>query len=196
MTFSIHRLLERRRVARTAFLDAMSMTAATVNVVTTDGPNGRAGMTVSAMSSVSADTARPSMLVCLDQSSSSAQAILGNAAFCVNILREDQAYVSDVFAGRTKTGDGDKFSCTDWVVGKTGAPRMRNPLVAFDCRIAHVRLIGTHHVVFGEVEDTFVSSEGNPLIYAKRSYARLAERAQPVSANAKQGGDHAYNNAA
>ena len=40
---------------RTQFLDGMSRAAFCVNVVTTDGPAGRAGVTVSAMSSVSAD---------------------------------------------------------------------------------------------------------------------------------------------
>ena len=41
---------------RQDFLDGMSFVAATVNVVATDGPAGRVGTTVSAMSSVSADT--------------------------------------------------------------------------------------------------------------------------------------------
>ena len=41
---------------RQDFLQGMSFVAATVNVVTTDGPAGRSGVTVSAMSSVSADT--------------------------------------------------------------------------------------------------------------------------------------------
>ena len=36
---------------RARFLGGMSLAAATVNVVTTDGPGGRAGVTVSAMSS-------------------------------------------------------------------------------------------------------------------------------------------------
>ena len=40
---------------RQRFLDGMSQAAATVNVVTTDGPAGRYGVTVSAMSSVSAE---------------------------------------------------------------------------------------------------------------------------------------------
>ena len=49
------------------FFDGMSQAACTVNVVTTDGAAGRAGVTVSAMSSVSADTPRPTLLVFLLQ---------------------------------------------------------------------------------------------------------------------------------
>ena len=45
---------------REAFLQGMSRAVATVNIVTTDGAAGQAGVTVSAMSSVSADgSARP-----------------------------------------------------------------------------------------------------------------------------------------
>ena len=40
---------------RDRFIAGMARAATTVNVVTTDGPAGRAGVTVSAMSSVSAD---------------------------------------------------------------------------------------------------------------------------------------------
>ena len=42
---------------RDSFLEGMSRAATTVNVVTTDGPGGRAGVTVSAIS-IEASTAR------------------------------------------------------------------------------------------------------------------------------------------
>ena len=49
---------------RQRFLTGMSNAACTVSVVTTDGPAGRFGVTVSAMASVSADTPKPTLLVC------------------------------------------------------------------------------------------------------------------------------------
>jgi flavin reductase len=163
---------------RQAFLDGMSQVAATVNIVTTDGPHGRAGVTVSAMSSVSADTPAPLLLVCVHHLSASAAAILANGVFCVNVLREDQSGISDAFAGRVELADGDKFSCAEWVVGKTGAPRVADPLVAFDCRLTHSERVGTHHVIFGAVEDIFVARQGLPLIYSNRAYATPARLGQ------------------
>jgi DNA-binding transcriptional LysR family regulator len=56
----------------------------------------------------------------------------------------------------------------------TGAPRIIDPLVAFDCRLAQSLRYGSHHVFFGEVEDIFVETGGNPLIYANRAYGRAA----------------------
>lgn len=152
------------------FFDGMSHAACTVNVVTTDGAAGRAGVTVSAMASVSADTPLPSLLVCVHHKSASATAILQNQVFCVNVLRDDQSYISDTFAGRITTEDGDKFSCTTWIEGKTGAPRAKDSLVAFDCRLMSSEQVGTHWVLFGAVEDIFVADRGSPLIYANRAY--------------------------
>ena len=159
---------------RQRFLEAMSYAASTVSVVTTDGPNGRAGVTVSAMTSVSADTPVPSLLVCVHHLSPAASAILGNGVFCVNVLRDDQSHISDSFAGRLKTADGDKFSCAPWTRQTTGAPRVVDPLVAFDCRLSKHSRIGTHYVFIGEALDVFVEARGNPLIYANRTYGRPA----------------------
>jgi flavin reductase (DIM6/NTAB) family NADH-FMN oxidoreductase RutF len=161
---------DRKGALRSAFLEGMSHTASTVNIVTTDGPEGRAGVTVSAMSSVSADTPAPSLLVCVHHLSSACSAILKNGVFCVNVLRDDQSYISDTFAGRIEPEDGDKFSCAEWVIQTTGAPRVIDPLVAFDCRLTHSELFGTHYVMFGEVEDIFIAQEGLPLIYTGRRY--------------------------
>lgn len=164
---------------RQSFLEGMSQAACTVNIVTTDGPAGRYGVTVSAMSSVSADSAKPSLLVCVHHKSGAAEAIQRNGVFCVNVLRDDQADVSDTFAGRIRTTDGDKFSSARWTTQRTGAPRIVDPLVAFDCKLAQSLRYGSHHVFFGEVEDIFVASGRHPLIYANRAYgtpARLEPR--------------------
>ncbi len=96
---------------RLGFLGGMSHAACTVNIVTTDGPGGRAGVTVSAMASVSADTPKPTLLVCVHHESPAAALILVNKVFCVNILRDDQSYISDTFAGRFKEQVADKFDC-------------------------------------------------------------------------------------
>lgn len=159
---------------RDRFLAGMSAAAATVNVVTTDGLAGRFGVTVSAMSSVSADGEWPTLLVCLHHGSAAAAAILSNGVFCVNVLREDQSAVSDCFAGRVTTADGDRFSCAGWLPQVSGSPRIAGALVAFDCRLASATRVGTHHVFVGAVQDIHLDRPGSPLLYANRAYGRLA----------------------
>ncbi|MFK7941860.1 MAG: LysR substrate-binding domain-containing protein [Paracoccaceae bacterium] len=169
---------------RARFLAGMGHLAATVNVVTTEGPAGRAGITVSAMSSVSADTPKPTLLVCAHQDGSAAPMILQNGVFCVNVLRDDQAYISDAFAGRYKDQLQDKFECTDWQAMSTGAPRVLDPLVAFDCRVVSSDLVGTHHVFFGEVQEIYMAGRGSPLIYARKGYGATSRIEAPASIGA------------
>ncbi|MDN3713727.1 flavin reductase family protein [Paracoccus cavernae] len=131
---------------------------------------GARGVTVSAMASVSADGEAPTLLVCVHHLSPAAPKILENGVVCVNVLREDQSYISEAFAGRFKDELGDKFECTEWVTLANGTPRVADPLVAFECRILSAERVGTHHVLLCAVDDTHSARIGSPLIYANRSY--------------------------
>jgi flavin reductase (DIM6/NTAB) family NADH-FMN oxidoreductase RutF/DNA-binding transcriptional LysR family regulator len=158
------------RALRQQFLLGMSHAASTVNVVTTDGVAGRHGVTVSAMVSVSADTPQPTLLVCIHHLSPVAEALLENGVFCVNVLRDDQAPISEHFAGRSAAHGAAKFDCARWATQVTGAPRVVDALVAFDCRVTASERVGSHVVVFGAVQDIVVAGGGAPLIYANRAY--------------------------
>jgi flavin reductase (DIM6/NTAB) family NADH-FMN oxidoreductase RutF/DNA-binding transcriptional LysR family regulator len=155
---------------RQRFLNGMSHAACTVNVVTTDGAAGRHGITVSAMVSVSADTPQPTLLVCIHHKSAVADAVLKNGVFCVSVLRDDQSHISENFAGRSGVHGAAKFDCTLWHTQVTGAPRVLEALVAFDCKVTASERVGSHFVVFGSVQDIFVAGGGAPLIYANRAY--------------------------
>jgi flavin reductase (DIM6/NTAB) family NADH-FMN oxidoreductase RutF/DNA-binding transcriptional LysR family regulator len=165
---------------RGRFLSGMSHAACTVNVVTTDGSAGRHGVTVSAMVSVSADTPQPTLLVCIHHLSPVAAALLENGVFCVNVLREDQAHISESFAGRTEARGAEKFDCAEWTLQVTGAPRVLDAMVAFDCRVTASERVGSHLVVFGSVQDIFMAGGGAPLIYANRAYG-VTQRFHPRS---------------
>jgi flavin reductase (DIM6/NTAB) family NADH-FMN oxidoreductase RutF/DNA-binding transcriptional LysR family regulator len=174
---------------RQRFLVGMSHAACTVNVVTTDGSAGRHGVTVSAMVSVSADTPQPTLLVCIHERSAVAAAVLENGVFCVNVLRDDQAHISDQFAGRRRARGAEKFECTEWTTQVTGAPRVLDALVAFDCRVTASERVGSHFVLFGSVQDIFVAGGGAPLIYANRAYGvprRFHPRVHPRLPAAEQ----------
>ncbi len=155
---------------RTSFVEAMSQAAATVSVVTTDGPAGRAGVTVSAMCSVSADP--PTLLVCIDHRSPACAAVQGNGRFCVNLLGDRQSEISDTFAGRLPAPGADKFACANWRALATGAPALEGALVTLDCRLVAQLRQGSHSVFIGEIAEIALG-EGAPLVYAKRAYRNL-----------------------
>jgi flavin reductase len=157
---------------REVFLEGMSRSAASVSVVTTDGPAGRGGVTVSAMTSISADGPRPTMLTCLNASSSALPLVLQNGCFCINVLRTGQTDISDVFSSRVPAPGGDKFNAVETEVMETGAPRIVDALVSFDCRLISAEKIGTHHICIGEVASVITAHEGEPLLYGLRKYLR------------------------
>ena len=172
---------------RSQFIEGMSHVACTVNVVTTDGPYGRAGLTVSSMCSLSADP--PSLLICVNHTSRSCRIMEKNAVFCVNVLKECQSDVAEVFAGRRGENSlSDKFSCARWDVLATGAPVLDEALVAFDCRLAGQIRHGTHVVYLGELVDVRRESSRNPLIYANRAYGiALSHTALPRKSGGNTG---------
>lgn len=153
------------------FLNAMSKTANSVCVVTTDGIGGKAGVTVSAMTSVSAGDPTPSLLICVHGLSPACEAIQVNRTFCANVLRDSQAGISDSFAGRTGKKGVEKFDCADWRLGETGSPILVDPLAAFDCKVVHSIKVDSHHVFVGEILEVDVAEAGDPLIYHDRNYA-------------------------
>lgn len=156
------------------FLRAMARAANTVYLVTTDGPSGRAGVTVTAMSSVSADVSTPRLLICLHHESATAQVIRANGVFCVNMLGEAHQSLASRFAGRMAEGE-DKFDMGDWARTRAGLPRLRDALASFDCRLSEESLVGTHHILFGAVHEAIVNDDAPPLLYHMRGYGAVAK---------------------
>ena len=157
---------------RSRFLEGMSRVASAVTVVTTDGDAGRFGVTVSSMTSVSADTARPSLLISVHHLSPACEAIRNNRRFCANVLSGNQSFVSDLFSGRLKHLNEDRFGAIGWHPGVTGAPIIDGAVVALDCELKTALFWGTHFIFIGEVEQVELSAQRSPLVYANRGYRR------------------------
>lgn len=162
---------------RARFLEAMSRVAAAVTVATTDGDAGRFGVTVSSMTSVSADTERPSLLISVHHLNPACEAIRGNGRFCANVLGSSQSFVSDLFSGRLKHLNEDRFGAVAWHPGPTGSPVIKGAIVSLDCELRTELRHGTHFVFIGEAVQIEVSSQRSPLVYANRGY----RRAIPIS---------------
>jgi flavin reductase len=150
---------------RTAFISAMARVASGVSVVTSDGPAGRAGLTVSAMCSLSADP--PAVLVCINRASHAGRIIRINGVFCVNVLASHQTEIARRFAGPTV--QGDKFLDVGWDRFITGAPALREAVAIFDCNLTRGADFGSHDILIGVVAESEERS-GSPLIYAARTY--------------------------
>ncbi len=160
------------------YLSAMAGLATGVSVVTTDGPAGRRGLTVSAVTSVSIDDAGPILLVCVNDRSGAGRDIVANGCFGVNMLGQDQASLAERFASRTDAID--RFAGLSLVQGASGAPRLAKAFASFDCQVLAEATMGTHRVLYGRVLSVSTGADRGPLIYSGRRFCSVA----PITAAA------------
>lgn len=154
-------------VDQSAFRSVLGRFATGVTVVTALDRRGRdAGMTVSALASVSLDP--PLVLICIDHSASIYNTLSKATHFIVNILSEGQEALARRFAER----GSNRFAGIGYDHGQNGAAVLLETLGYIECEVVARHEAGDHDVIVGEVEIA-VSNEGKPLLYYRGGYAQL-----------------------
>ena len=161
------------RVSVEQFRLGMRCLAGAVNIVTAAHDGHRFGLTATAVCSAAAEP--PTVLVCINRSAATHAAIRRSGAFCVNVLRSEDANLANAFSG-TQSGEA-RFRAGEWLRLASGAPALASALAGFDCRVANSLEHGTHTVFLGEVSSIVIGRKGRPLLYAGRQYARLTSLA-------------------
>jgi len=148
------------------FKAAMSHFASGVTIVTTEHGGRPYGMTVASFASLSLRP--PLVLVCIEKSVKTHDAIVAARKFGVSILGADQADVSARFASRSD----DKFSGIDVKRGELGVPLIAGALTTLECSV-HDQLPGGDHSIFvGEVVQA-TTRDGVPLLYFRSGYREM-----------------------
>jgi DNA-binding GntR family transcriptional regulator len=108
------------------------------------------------------------LLVCMNRSSATGQAIARTGRFAVNILSEDQGSLAKRFATKAP----DKFDSVRGVAGRLGQPLIAEALAQLECEVMNSVTAGTHVVFLAEVL-TATASKGSPLAYYRGEFGRL-----------------------
>src|SRR4051812_34666386 len=162
------------RPAEADFREAMAHLPAAVSVLTTDGPGGRCGITVSAVCSVT--DSPPTILVCVNRNSATHDLFLGNTRGCLNVLGCGQGQLALHFAGATEVPMAERFSWDIWDPEET-VPVLRDALVSLVGTIRERKPTGSHTVMFVELERIGVRPGGDSLVYFTRRFHRLGNAA-------------------
>lgn len=125
------------------------------------------GITISAFSSLSLRP--PLVLFCLDVDATHIEAFAAGSHFVVNVLAEDQRYLSDLFA----SSSNDWFAGIDMSPSADGCPVLPGCLATLECRRTATYEGGDHLILIGQVERTTVSRKTRPLLYYRGRYAAL-----------------------
>jgi flavin reductase (DIM6/NTAB) family NADH-FMN oxidoreductase RutF len=147
---------------------AMSHFTSGVTVVTTAHQGTLYGMTVASFASLSLDP--PLVLVCVEKSVKTHDAIAGAQKFAVSILGEDQAALSNRFASRSD----EKFVGLTVDEGELGIPLIPGALCTLECTLYNQLPGGDHTIYVGEVLHARVA-DGTPLVYWRSGYRKLSE---------------------
>ncbi|MFF5103552.1 flavin reductase family protein [Streptomyces sp. NPDC000134] len=142
-----------------------------VGVVTAPGEDGPLGMTVSAVTSLSARP--PLLLVCLRDGSRTLTSVRAHRAFAVHLLREEQQDLATRFASPTTTA-AERFAGSD-LCHVLGVPVLAGALAWSVCLTEDVRRYGDHHLVVGRIAAVHVGG-GRPLLWHDRRFRSLTER--------------------
>ncbi|NUO84926.1 MAG: 4-hydroxyphenylacetate 3-monooxygenase, reductase component [Cupriavidus sp.] len=162
-------------VNQTEFRQAMAHLPAGVNIVTTQGPAGRCGITASAVCSVT--DAPPTILVCVNRGSVSHATFQRNGRLCVNVLNSEQEELARHFAGMTQMPMEVRFAWDIWepdgTQGEGGQPALRDAIARLQGSISDCKEVGSHSVIFVTLDRVTVRSEGGSLVYFNRGFHRV-----------------------
>jgi flavin reductase (DIM6/NTAB) family NADH-FMN oxidoreductase RutF len=147
------------------FRKTMGCFATGVTVVTTKNQGQLEGMTVNSFTSVSL---RPTLiLICLTRDARTTVAIEGRGWFVVNILREEQAALSNHFARPAE----DHFSGVEFDLNEHDLPVLRGCIAHLVCSVESTMPAGDHFIILARVCHAEFTGAA-PLIFLHGAYSK------------------------
>ncbi|HMJ36153.1 MAG TPA: flavin reductase family protein [Baekduia sp.] len=142
--------------------------AAGVAIVTAHGSEGPAGLTTSAVSSLSLEPAL--LLVCFDNASRTLPVVADAGRFAVNVLRAGQEDLARVFA--SKRVAEEKFESVTHTVAH-GVPVLDDALAWLACDLEALHPAGDHTIGIGRITQLDSDPDGEPLVYFRGRFGRF-----------------------
>ena len=160
-------------VSQDQFKQGMRRLGGAVTIVTSAFDGVFAGLTATAVTSLSADP--PRLLACVNRAGITYETISKGRCIAVNVLGAQDKKLAERFAGMNGEIESDRFSQGAWESGVTGAPLYKGALASFDCEIESILDAGSHGIVIGCIRDIRLGSgEGDtPLCYIDGKWATM-----------------------
>ncbi len=155
------------------FKQGMRKLGGAVNIVTSSHGGVRAGLTATAVTSLSADP--PRLLACVNRQGATYDIISRGRTLAVNVLGVQHKELAMQFAGMNGMAETERFDDGQWTSSGEGAPILSSALVSFDCEVDSIMDVGSHGIVIGNIRSVIVP-EGDsysPLCYADGTWAKL-----------------------
>jgi len=146
------------------FRDAMGKFATGITVITTEHEGEVYGMTANAFMSISLE---PKLIaVSIDKSASMFDILPKTDTFAVNMLKEEQKYLAQIFAKQIEKDKEPTYESID------GTPVLEDTLASVVCKVYKEVEAGDHVIFIAEVTNLKLG-EGSPVLYFDSNYEAL-----------------------
>jgi flavin reductase (DIM6/NTAB) family NADH-FMN oxidoreductase RutF len=159
------------KMAAEDFRAAMRELASGVALATSVYERRRSGCAITSF--VSLSLSPPSLLMCLNDQSSTLRCIRASGAFAVNVLAGRQQSLARRFANPHVRG-AERFAEGDWGALETGAPVLLDALAVIDCRLETIVEHATHAIVIGSAAAVSVGGSESALVHWRSRFEALA----------------------
>src|SRR4051794_17828254 len=153
------------------FRNAMRRLTGGVSIVTAGRGKDVSGMTVTSVTSLSAEP--PALIVSVNRAASSFPLIRRYGFFGVNILNADQLDIAERFTGKDGAKGAGRFAGAEWFTRASGVPLLADALAAIDCEVEEIVERHSHAIVIGRVLDVQVSPRSAALAYWQGQYLAI-----------------------
>jgi flavin reductase (DIM6/NTAB) family NADH-FMN oxidoreductase RutF len=152
------------------FRSVMRRLAGGVSVITAGKGDDITGMTVTSLTSLSADP--PRLLVSINRQASSFALIERYRLFGVNILGSDQQELAARFSNGRLTAR-ERFEGVEWFVGSSGVPLLGQSLATVECQVEEIIERHSHGIVVGRLLSFELSHRLSGLVYWNDQYIEI-----------------------
>jgi len=141
---------------------AMRRLVGGVVVITAGSGEDRVGLTATSAVSLCVDP--PTMLVCVNRSSSSWPVIARRRHFCVSILGAEQQGIAERFAGIGGLRGAARYLGADWTIMESGASGLTEAQAIVDCTLDEVIERHSHAILLGAVREVRLNRAERPAL--------------------------------
>jgi flavin reductase len=130
------------------------------------------GMTANSFTAVSLEPLL--ILICVDKQARMLAVLERTQRFGVSVLKDSQRGISEFFALPEQDPVAERALGVRFHWTPSGIPVLSEALVQLTCRVASLHVAGDHTIFLAEVETAEVF-EGEPLLFFRGAYRRIAE---------------------
>jgi len=150
------------------FRSGMRLLAGGVTIVTSKFNGTEAGLTATAVCSLSATP--PRLLACVNLSGAAYNIIAQSRLLTVNVLAHDHEDLARRFAGQFGDISHERFAYGSWLRNGEAPPVLRDALVSFECTVSEMLIVETHAVMLGDVKNVNKGRPASALLYADGAF--------------------------